>query len=454
MVYEDIPGYVATSKNIISFWYRKSIDLFGGTILSSAWVEQFSGRIADSSLAIFNNTLQIRSFFGPLAGVPNSSQAQSFDFTLPDTAKNYDWHHYLLKIVDFSDVELFIDGVSQGIIIQNPPGVGSWSLVGRFYIGVRRTGAGSSAALSAPLKGIVKNLYLGGYQNFHINNYYGPGIESKFTFTALGFSITFGEASMTSAFALSATPYDFTKAEVSMASAFAVTAFAGYLKPAEVSMQSAFAFTADPDEISGGVSLTLATVSLVADADVIRSGVVVTTLFADIAVTATTNQLGYAVITAEATLSATPYEFTKASAGITAQASFAAEGRLQQRTRGIVAMQSAFSLTAQTLRIRTTGLQMSAQASLLTGVGGALRGGNISMSAFNTVLSAGKIVEFLVENTIAVTEEQRRLRVALESTVLLVQMANGVNTITAETTDIVVPQEQGRLLAQYNLPTN
>jgi hypothetical protein len=76
------------------------------------------------------------------------------------------------------------------------------------------------------------------------------------------------------------------------------------------------------------------------------------------------------------------------------------------------------------------------------------------MSAFNTVLSAGKIIEFLDENTIVVTEEQRLLRVALESTVLLVQMANGVNTITAETTDIVVPQEQGRLLAQFNMPTN
>jgi transcriptional regulator CtsR len=76
------------------------------------------------------------------------------------------------------------------------------------------------------------------------------------------------------------------------------------------------------------------------------------------------------------------------------------------------------------------------------------------MSAFDTVLSAGKIIEFLVENTIVVNEEQRLLRAALESTVLLVQMANGVNTITAETTDIVVPQEQGRLLAQYNTPTN
>jgi hypothetical protein len=76
------------------------------------------------------------------------------------------------------------------------------------------------------------------------------------------------------------------------------------------------------------------------------------------------------------------------------------------------------------------------------------------MSAFDTVLSAGKIIEFLAENTIVVTEEQRRLRVALESTVLLVQMANGVNTITAETTDIVVPQEQGVLLAQFNMPTN
>ncbi len=279
-------------------------------------------------------------------------------------------------------------------------------------------------------------------------------LQGNFAVVAAAFAISFGEASLQSNASLAASAGYLKPASISMSSEFGFTATPYDFTKAEVSMQTAFAFTADADEISGGVNITLAEVTLVANAAVIRSGEVITTLFADIAVTATTNQLASAAIFAQATLSATPYDFTKASATLTAQATFAAEGRLQQRTRGIVEMQSAFSLSAQTLRIRTTSLQASAQASVLIADGGALRGGNISMTAFNTVLSAGKIIEFLVENTIVVTEEQRRLRVALESTVLLVQMANGVNTITAETTDIVVPQEQGRLLAQHNLPTN
>ena len=97
---------------------------------------------------------------------------------------------------------------------------------------------------------------------------------------------------------------------------------------------------------------------------------------------------------------------------------------------------------------------MASAFTFANGITRALKSGAVSMSAFDTVLSAGKIIEFLAENTIVVTNEQRLLRAALESTVLLVQMANGVNTITAETTDVVVPQEQGRLLAQYNQPTN
>jgi hypothetical protein len=97
---------------------------------------------------------------------------------------------------------------------------------------------------------------------------------------------------------------------------------------------------------------------------------------------------------------------------------------------------------------------MASAFTVTNGITRAVRNVNISMTAFNAVLSAGKIVEFLAEHIITVTEEQRLLRVALESTVLLVQMANGVNSVMAETTDIVVAQEQGVLLAQYNTPTN
>lgn len=277
-------------------------------------------------------------------------------------------------------------------------------------------------------------------------------LQGNFTVVAAGFAITYGEASLQSAASLSALAGYLKQSTAVMSAEFSFTATPYDFVKASATMQSAFAFTADPDEISSGVNIVLAESSLSADADVIRGGVVVTTLFADIAVTATTNLLGYAVITAQATLSATPYDFTKASTVITATAELTGEGRLQERVRGNVQMQSAFSLSAEVLRIRTNSLQIAAQASVVTGIGNALRGGNISMTAFDTVLSAGKIIEFLTENTITVTEEQRLLQVALESTVLLVEMANGVNTVTAESTDTKVAEEQGILLAQYNTP--
>jgi hypothetical protein len=117
-------------------------------------------------------------------------------------------------------------------------------------------------------------------------------------------------------------------------------------------------------------------------------------------------------------------------------------------------MSAAFSLAADSRRYRDSPVPMASAFTVTNGITRAVRNVNISMTAFNAVLSAGKIVEFLAEHIITVTEEQRLLRVALESTVLLVQMANGVNSVMAETTDIVVAQEQGVLLAQYNTPTN
>jgi hypothetical protein len=315
------------------------------------------------------------------------------------------------------------------------------------------SGAGTDSTLSQPNfyaefndwtpAGTLNQIYFASYP-----------LQGNFAVVAAAFAITFGEASIGSTTSLSASAGYLKPASISMSSEFGFTATPYGFTKAEVSMQTAFAFTADADEISSGVNLTLAAVSLTAVGTVIRSGVVVTTLFADIAVTATTNQLASADITAQASLTVITYEFTKASAGLTAQANLAAEARLQARTRGNVEMQTAFNLSATSLRFRDGLVPMTSAWTFANGVTRAIKGGAVSMSAFDTVLSAGKIIEFLAENTIVVTEEQRRLKVALESTVLLVQMANGVNTITAETTDIVVPQEQGRLLAQFNMPTN
>jgi len=280
------------------------------------------------------------------------------------------------------------------------------------------------------------------------------GLESRFTLIASGDNIKEAEVNAASAFSLSAfggynkpasstistvatftaNTYNFTKATATLSSLFTTTNISDRIKTASIALTSAFSVNFDADETNKGSASLASTFTLLADA--------------------TTAQLGRAQLASNFNLTATSYNFTKAQATMQAAVSLAADGRFQARTRAdaTLAAASTFSATAKRLRLGTAVLTPAFTLTLAPG--NALRGGNISMTAFDTVLSAGKIIEFLIENTIVVNEEQRLLRVALESTVLLVQMANGVNTITAETTDIVVPQEQGVLLAQYNIPTN
>jgi len=81
------------------------------------------------------------------------------------------------------------------------------------------------------------------------------------------------------------------------------------------------------------------------------------------------------------------------------------------------------------------------------------------MSAFNTVLTAGKLIEFYAENTIKVAQELGLLHVYddVESNVLLVQDDQELNKIYVddglETTKIYPEQETGVLLAQHRQPT-
>jgi hypothetical protein len=233
---------------------------------------------------------------------------------------------------------------------------------------------------------------------------------------------------------LTATPYDFTKAQIVMASEFTIASIGSKVKDASAAMSSNFTVNFDADETNKGQATLASAFTIVADS--------------------TTAQLGRAQIASNFTLTVIPYNFTKAQASIQASAELVSDGRYQARTRADATLSAVSTFSATALRYRPGTVNLNSTLILTLGLGNALRSGNIAMSAFDTVLSAGKIVEFLTENTVAVNEEQRLLRVALESTVLLVQMANGVNTITAETTDIVVAQEQAVLLAQYNMPTN
>jgi len=334
-------------------------------------------------------------------------------------------------------------------------------------------GAGTDSTLSQPNfyaefndwtpAGTLNQIYFASYP-----------LQGNFTLTPTAFKLIYGEAALTSAFsivgvlgklqpssvavdsafAFSATPYTFTKASSALSSVATVSANAYDFDKGTANLTSAFSLTADADETSTGVSLVLATATIVVSASMIRRTSVTMLSTVECSGDATTNQLGRCQITSTATLSATPYAFTKGIVSASAVLTIEATARIFSPPRGTLlsGMQATLVATPLKLRIQTSAMQSS--ASFVVATGGALRRGSITMSAFDTVLSAGKVIEFLAENTIAVTEEQRRLRVALESTVLLVQMANGVNTITAETTDIVVPQEQGRLLVQYNQPTN
>jgi hypothetical protein len=240
-------------------------------------------------------------------------------------------------------------------------------------------------------------------------------LTSSATVTARLSQVIPSSASLTSQATLLAVTYEFTKATADITAAFTLSA--------------------DSDEISSGLALSLGSFSLTPAGNVIRDARTSVASNITLIANAADKNMGEAVLFTAFTLEAIP----RVTYPIRPEA---------------MTMSAVFTQTSTSKRFRDSQVPLASAWTIDPGVTRAIRRGVVSMSAFDTVLSAGKIIEFLAENTIVVTEEQRRLRVALESTVLLVQMANGVNTITAETTDIVVPQEQGVLLAQFNMPTN
>jgi hypothetical protein len=276
------------------------------------------------------------------------------------------------------------------------------------------------------------------------------------TFTAIGDNVVGFDASLTSEFTISSefgyifpnsanisivssltgTMTDVFPSTANLSSQFAFTATNYEFTKATVAMSSSFAFSADTDEISSGVVLSPMAFTLSANLSVNRPSAA-NNFLSEFTLTAdsTTNSLGIVIMNSVFAVEAIP------------------RVTLPIRPESMT-MSAAFSLAADSRRYRDSPVPMASAFTVTNGITRAVRNVNISMTAFNAVLSAGKIVEFLAEHIITVTEEQRLLRVALESTVLLVQMANGVNSVMAETTDIVVAQEQGVLLAQYNTPTN
>ena len=304
--------------------------------------------------------------------------------------------------------------------------------------------------------GVSQSIYSGDYNPYD----YQPGAHIPLDFgmvatvSAIGDNIVGFDASLSSTFSISGefgyifpnssnlnviasltgTMTDVFPSNANLSAEFGFTANTYEFTKATATLSSEFGFTADTDEISGGEVLGPMVFALTASLGVTKpsnnnslSGVF--TISAD----STTNSLATATLLMTAAIEVIP--------------------RVTYPIRPeLLTMSAAFSLTSDSRRYRDSPVPLLSAFTFANGITRAVRGGNITMSAFDTVLSAGKIVEFLRENTVAVTEEQRLLRVSLESTLLLVEMANGVNSVMAENADIKVAEEQGVLLAQYNMP--
>jgi hypothetical protein len=166
---------------------------------------------------------------------------------------------------------------------------------------------------------------------------------------------------------------------------------------------------------------------------------------------ATTNRLGSMSVAVEATTEFTPYEFTKASADFSTTVELSAEARILVRIRATADTAAAFTTVAVPSRTRDTlPINLSVVATVApTSV--RIFPAQAVLSAFNTVFTAGKLLELLDENIIRVRQESRLLLAQdLELTILTVDSAQGVNTVMAEPRTIEVDSETRTLLSQFN----
>lgn len=319
----------------------------------------------------------------------------------------------------------------------------------------------NDANISTFTPGTLNRLYYAAYP-----------LQGNFTLTAVGYNIQDGVVSLNSRATiravlgflqssnfscvsratLTATPTNFTPAATAITARARLTATNFEFTKVSATLTSRFSLSADIDEIANGVSLVVSRATLTAQPTLTRRAATTVTSRARLIADGTTNQIVSSTLNSRFLFTATPYNFTPASVAVTSRAAISGDARIFSPPRGTVNMSSRFALTVTPLKLRIQSVVISARASVLLGNGNALRSGSVTMRAFDTVLSIGNLIEFLRENSIAVTEEQRLLRVSLESTVLLVEMANGVNTVMAETRDIQVESATGVLLAQHNIP--
>jgi hypothetical protein len=279
-------------------------------------------------------------------------------------------------------------------------------------------------------------------------------LAAEFTTMAVAGQSLVENAALNVSATFTATPYDFTKASSAVNSTTEFVALPTDFSKAELSVTATTEFSATTIRIRPGAAELLALEStatftavaegiISADADLISEF----TLSAE----ATTNRLGSMSVAVEATTEFTPYEFTKASADFSTTVELSAEARILVRIRATADTAAAFTTVAVPSRTRDTlPINLSVVATVApTSV--RIFPAQAVLSAFNTVFTAGKLLELLDENIIRVRQESRLLLAQdLELTILTVDSAQGVNTVMAEPRTIEVDSETRTLLSQFN----
>ena len=520
-----------TDSVAISF-YAQRFTSEGGTIFSSDGRD--SNRELAIQLSLTNSSISLKQNYS--AGTTGGFNESLSFASIP----NNEWHHYYISGVG----EVFIDGVSQGVLSGTGSTVGLQGLDG-LSIGLKRVrgatigGGGQNVpfrAYSEPFNGVVNQLWIGPYEAgvpqvraseekfYKYNNegnldvafqdlgtdgkksnllpqpyYYETfayddaysddvldgvtppeviypvtGPTARATFVITGDNLRFGEAAFNSAFtavffggqsqadsadltvttAFTATPTDFTKAESSVNAQATFTAEPTDFTKADAEFNTAANLTASANRIRQGA---LELIALNSSATFTAGAVGVIDASADVSceftvlADSTTNSIASADSIVTASVEFTPYDFTKAAAEFTAVASVLANAQLQERVRATADIAAEFAVSATPDRIRGTLPTDLTVLATFTATSLRIRPAQSDLLAFNTVLTAGKILDLIDENIIRVATESRILLAQdLQATILAVQSAQGVNTVMAEPRTIEVDGETRTLLSQFN----
>jgi len=362
-------------------------------------------------------------------------------YTIPDT----------FTLGNFNGADAFYGTIAQLWVGYNSPFGGLKDYTPNTYETFGTYGSGGAAGVTPSYYAEYANS-TGDLNTINVFKISYP-LQGNFTFTAQGDNTVFAQSFSTARFSLSATCVRTKPATFTTAARFTATVNPYNFTKAQTALISRFTATVNAYDFTKAQTALTSRTAVSATCGFLRNKTATLLSRASMAVTAIKQNSGQTTASSAFNMQATSRISTLINADITARFTLEAEGRLQARVRATADLSAKLTLSVTPKVTRRVQSAVTTRASLVAQCV-VIRAGQIQMSALAFQLSAGRIIEFLRENTILVAQEQRLLLTALESTVLLVQMSNGVNTITAEPRSTLVPQEQGVLLAQFNMPTN